>query len=809
MMRPQGRVLAWLALWAMLVTGCQPRHPWYLTRNDDLATYIDAATELAYPDVKYTPLDETAMAHAPLTLTRPEFETFWDLTLQEALNVSLHNSKVIRTAGSVRSPGVPDALIAQPQAVGTIYDPAVIESDPNLGVEAALAAFDAQFASSLFWNTTDRPQNRVTGMALPGDDDFVFFPTVLTRNAATFTAEISKRSATGTQFFFRNITEYDRSNAGGGFQAVPSFYTTQFETEVRQPLLRGNGTRVNRVPILLARIRTDVTLAEFEANVRNLVQDVENAYWDLHCAYRILDTAKAGRDATLVAWRVFYFQAAGGVVARQVEAQARQQYYSFRAQTETALNDLYNAETNLRWLMGLTASDGRLIRPVDEPTTARVEFDWHLASSEALVRSPELRRIKWFIKQRELEQITARNRLLPDLNAVALYRWVGVGDDLINSDRNGLNFPMPGSTAFDVLTEGQFEEARVGFDFAFPIGFRREYAQVRNAQLNLAREHARLEDAELNVSNALAQALRNMDAQYNFAQSYYNAFIAGSDEVESLLALFRAGSATPDVALQAIQRRANSENLFYRALCDYNKSIAFVHFRKNSLLEYNGVFLAEGPWPAKAYFDAEGHARRRAASFYLDYGRTEPGPVSVGPAPRGVIGAEAPPGFIPSPAEAGSPPGELIPTPEPLQGQLPTPAVHAEPEPVDVAPPSPPGGFNPAAALPPRSGLRTTGAVAAAGYNPYYAGTGMNATTYPSFRDSPASAMSYRGLGVAPLGTHPSFEPTPALPRPSAAPPLGASSRREVEPAAYLMPVEQNPVAPVRRLPPTSVTSGP
>ncbi len=806
MKRPQGRALAWLALWAMVLSGCQPRHPWYLTRNDDLATYIDAATEIAYPDVNHPSLDETTQAHAPLTLSRPEFTSFWDLTLQEAINIALHNSKVIRTTGAVRSPGVPDALLSQPQAVGTIYDPAIVESDPNFGVEAALAAFDAQFASSLFWNTTDRPQNRVTQVAIPGDDDFVFFPTVLQRNAATFTAEISKRSATGTQFFFRNITEYERGNTGGSFQALPSFYTTQFETEVRQPLLRDNGTRVNRVPILLARIRTDISLAEFEANVRNLVQDVENAYWELHCAYRILDTAKTGRDATLVAWRVFYFQAAGGVVARQVEAQARQQYYNFRAQTETALNDLYNAETNLRWLMGLTASDGRLIRPVDEPTTARIEFDWRMASAEALVRSPELRRIKWFIKQRELEQIAARNRLLPDLNVVALYRWVGLGDHLINADRNGLNFPMPGSTAFDVLTEGQFEEARIGFDFAFPIGFRQEYAAVRNAQLALAREHARLEDAELNVTNALAQAIRNMDAQYNFAQSYYNALIAGSDEVEALLALFRAGSATPDVALQAIQRRANSESQFYRALCEYNKAIAFVHFRKNSLLEYNGVYLAEGPWPAKAYFDAEAHARRRAASFYLDYGRTEPAPVSAGPAPRGSIIAEGmTPGVTPPPS---SQPGELIPTPAPLPNQNGAPETPPAPEPLELTPPAP---SEPAAMGLPRRGLRTTGPAPTANSGPSFASTAMPATSYPSFRNGASSAMTYRGLGVAPLSAPPGAVLTPALPGQTASPTPapGTSSRREVEPASYLMPVEHELLAPVRRLPPINMTSEP
>jgi hypothetical protein len=326
----------WLLLWAAVLSGCQPRHPVYLRHDEDLATYIDAATALAYPDVKYASLDETVLAHAPLTLRNPEFHTFWDLTLQEAVQTALHNSKVIRTVGFglQASGGAIDPLVSNPQAVGTVYDPAIVESDPQFGVEGALAAFDAQFTSSLFWNTTDRPLNR---QPFDFGGAGVVFPPVTKQRQAVFTAELSKRSATGTQFFFRNITQYDRSEPVTPLQPLPSFYSTQFETEVRHPLLRGNGARVNRVPVLIARIRTDISLAQFEGNVRNLVQDVENAYWELKCAYHILHARKQGRDITLEVWRANYSQLQAGLASRQLEAQARQQYYSFRAQTEEAL----------------------------------------------------------------------------------------------------------------------------------------------------------------------------------------------------------------------------------------------------------------------------------------------------------------------------------------------------------------------------------------------------------------------------------------------------------------------------------------
>jgi hypothetical protein len=78
--------------------------------------------------------------------------------------------------------------------------------------------------------------------------------------------------------------------------------------------LRGAGVNYNRIAgpnatagayngVLLARLNTDVSLADFEAGVINLVNDVEQAYWDLYFAYRDLNAKLAGRDSALVTWR--------------------------------------------------------------------------------------------------------------------------------------------------------------------------------------------------------------------------------------------------------------------------------------------------------------------------------------------------------------------------------------------------------------------------------------------------------------------------------------------------------------------------
>jgi hypothetical protein len=313
------------------------------------------------------------------------------------------------------------------------------------------------------------------------------------------------------------------------------------------------------------------------------------------------------------------------------EAQSRSQYFLFRSQVETALTSLFRVENRLRYLMGISATDGRLIRPTDEPTTALVKFEWATIHSEGLARRAELRRQKWQVKKRELELIASRNHMLPRLDAVGRYRWHGAGDDLINSSPTGIPPFGDGSTAWETLTGGNYQEWELGLQLNIPIGFRLAMTGVRHHQLLLARERSVLQDMELEVSHQLSDTVRDVDLNYGLTQSNFNRRVAAEDEVEAVEAVYDSGRVTLDLLLDAQRRRADAESLYYRSLVDYNRAIMRVHFRKGSLLEYNGVYLAEGPWPGKAYFDALRLSRKRSASRQLNYGFTRPDVLSRGP----------------------------------------------------------------------------------------------------------------------------------------------------------------------------------
>ena len=348
------------------------------------------------------------------------------------------------------------------------------------------------------------------------------------------------------------------------------------------------------------------------------------------------------------------------------EAQAREQYYLFRSSVETSLASLYSAESKLRYMMGLAATDGRLIRPADEPTTAKVTFDWADTHAEALCRSVELREQRWKVKHAEMELIAAKNFLLPRLDAVANYTWNGMDQEQLGTSDNVFG-------AYQNLLHGDYQSWHLGFQATIPLGFRKELAEVRNEQLRLARERAVLQEEELEVSHQVAYAMRDMESD----------LVDCPDRLQSLLGgPARSGSHSPPT------RRARSsstcswkpsgvwptpESDYYRVLVNYNLAIAQVHYRKGSLLEYNGVYLAEGPWPGKAYFDARRRARARDAAHYINYGFTLPGPISRGPINQradsqpmeGVL--EGPEQAIPGIDKEAKP--KAVPTPTPMPAE--------------------------------------------------------------------------------------------------------------------------------------------
>jgi hypothetical protein len=159
---------------------------------------------------------------------------------------------------------------------------------------------------------------------------------------------------------------------------------------------------------------------------------------------------------------------------------------------------------------------------------------------------------------------------------------------------------------------------------------------VRNAELLLARERAIFKDQQREVVHEAADAVAEMDRAYTVLQTSFNRLNAARDQVASVQAAYEEGEGKVplDLLLDAQRRLTETETEYVLNRARYSLALKNVHFVKGTLLEYDGVYLAEGPWPGKAYADAAKLEAGRSVPVPLNYASSCAPVVSRGAFPQ-------------------------------------------------------------------------------------------------------------------------------------------------------------------------------
>ena len=611
------------------------------------AEYIAESTKIAHAEVFDPGVSPADYAMEPHRLRGSRVDDVWDLTLTEAVHIALKNSRIIRQSGAFLSPGNP--LFGNPDFMPTSLDPAIQETGVlygTRGVEAALSDFDAQFTSSMTWGTNRTVQNNLftSGGLQPGD--------TLDEDTANFSTGVQKRLANGAQIGVINTWDYSANNASA--RLFPSVYTGVLRAEYRQPLLAGGGVEYTRIAgpvstniqgvtgvqqgVIISRINNDIAVADFEQSVHDFIRDVETLYWQLSQAYRSLDVEERLLAQTAQAWSIVEkrTQVEGPGGGSVENAEARNLCFETEARLLVARDNLYSTEAQLRRLLGLPLSDGRIIRPADELISAEVLPDWGHCLRDALARRPELRRQKWVIKSIALQLLAADNLTMPRMDLVGGYQLNGFGDNLLgptNGGAPGQNF----GNAVDNLLQGDRDGWNFGVEFSVPVGRRFALAQVRNLELRKAKATMLLEEQEKEIEHEVGAAFRALDRTYLTAQNAYNRWITTRELADSVERQYEADSRRTQLesVLRAKDALARAELQYIQSLVEYNTSLLEVNYRTGRILEQNHIALHEGPWKPDAYQQAREKYQERQYAKDAYFKTAEPEPVTTGPVPAG------------------------------------------------------------------------------------------------------------------------------------------------------------------------------
>jgi outer membrane protein TolC len=622
-----------LVLASGLVIGCKQQC--FMCKEDYLSSHAVAAA-LPRLECDSSPiLPAAGNIPTPMTVLDTERQVRY-MSLNEAICLALENGTVGRQQINLFGSGEPidepvgftGRFVTGDDAIRAFaLDPAIVHAD----IEAALSKFDVRWNTSLTWQRTDRPVGTTLDVLQAGNI------TAIDTNQSTFTTSLIKPLPTGGVAGITFTTDYQLTN----LQArVNPAYRPSLQFAFEQPLLQGFGVEINQIRnshpgsiitpfniaarvegIIVTRIRFDQQRAEFERLMQLMLLNVEGAYWRLYGAYWTLYSREQALRQAYEAWKINKARFEAGRIPIQDFAQSRQQYELFRGQRITALGEVLERERKLRALIGLPVEDGTRIVPCDAPTLAPYHPDWCVALNEALALQPSLILAREDVKFRQIDLINVKNLLLPDLRFTSTYDINGLGSRLDGP----ISQAGPGANAFRNFAGNHFNNWSLGLRMEVPLGFRDASANVRAARLQLARSFAVLRDQELKIQRLLAQVYRQLFENYEQIEAQRALRLAAATQLEARFKEFLAGRGTLDFLLEAQRVWADALRSEYDAIVNYNINLATFQAVKGTILQYNNVYITEGPLPQCAQKRALAHAEERTRQLVLRQ-RTEPVP---------------------------------------------------------------------------------------------------------------------------------------------------------------------------------------
>jgi outer membrane protein TolC len=498
----------------------------------------------------------------PRTVSNPQPETpEWQLSLDEAIRIALENAQVVRILAGTTA-------VASGQ---TIYDPAI----SNATIDQARARFDPVLAHTSIWDRLDTP-TAVLGLIDPTRSQL----TGAESKDYKSTVGLSKANVLGGQWVL-NWTE-NPSRFGNDVVTLPlnPQNRTAVELSYTQPLLQGGGYPVNTAPIVIARLNTEQSFFQFKDSVQELVRGTIEAYWNLVQARINVWARKIQVEQSREAYDREQARLKTGFGDLGTVSQARVTYNQFRANLVAAEADVLTREGALRNLLGLPPSDERQIIPVSAPTSQRLAPDWDELLRLAERRRPDVIELKLVAEADQVRLVQARDQTLPQLNAVALYRWNGLSGTMPNGERLASG-------------PGQFPDWSLGVNFSVPLGLRSGRAQVRQQELLIARDRANVQQVVHAAVHQLAATVRDLDSAYEQYRAFRETRLAAFDNLKVQIEQFRAGRAIYLNVLQALNDWGNSVSSEAQQLLAYNVALATLERQSGTILETHGLVFSE------------------------------------------------------------------------------------------------------------------------------------------------------------------------------------------------------------------------
>jgi HAE1 family hydrophobic/amphiphilic exporter-1 len=389
------------------------------------------------------------------------------------------------------------------------------------------------------------------------------------------------------------------------FVGLNPFTQSTLGINLTQPILRGRKLDNERNQIRLRRKQIDLSEADYELRVTQVVTLVTQAYWDLVAARQDIEVKKQSVDLARDQYERSKRQIEAGTLAR-VELSAAQAELERRQDTYySSVGLLTEIENNLKGLLAGGRDQtvwGDELVPVETRSVAPpATEDVRRAVDGAIGKRPELKSLKLRLESNEFQKEFARNQTLPGANLVAGYTMAGLAGAR-STARNPFFDGTTGQLVPPAFVGGYGTALRqlLGQDFTgWQAGLQIDWtarnrsaqeavAQTKLTERQLNLQKTRIEQQiEVEVRNSL-QSLRTAEQRIVAAEASVK---AAQEKLDSEQRLFETGESTNFLVLTRQNEFADSQRRALVARLDFNKAIARLEQALGATLETHSITL--------------------------------------------------------------------------------------------------------------------------------------------------------------------------------------------------------------------------
>jgi outer membrane protein len=396
------------------------------------------------------------------------------------------------------------------------------------------------------------------------------------------------------------------------FTTLSPTLNSNFRFTLTQPLLQGFGFLPTTRFIRIAKNNREISDVAFRLQVITTVNQIQNIYWDLVNAY---ENVKVQQESMALAQKTLSDN------KKQVEIGTLAPIEIVRAQSvvSTDQQTLIVAQTNLQLqqLLMKNALSRTLVDPVlaeaevvptstmEVPPTEPVVPIQDLVN-DALSHRAELAESRIDLTNRDLNNKSAKNALLPTLGLFAYYGGTGLGGSFNPNARVCTSTTdtfctqpadIPPSTSIGgtigQLFDSSAPDKGIGLSLTIPLRNRAAQANQVRAELEYRQAQMRLQQLENQVRIEVRNAQFAVQQNRASVEAARAAVELGRQSLDAEQKKYALGASTTTLVLQAQRDRAQSESNLVSAMAAYEKSRVELDRVIGFTLDRLGILVAD------------------------------------------------------------------------------------------------------------------------------------------------------------------------------------------------------------------------